>query len=372
MKLLSFLFLGLTSAGFTVPQPEGPYGVSLVDIQLNDTNRRDPYTGKPFRLLPVTIISPTGPSSACQSVVWPYMTNATAQYWEKTLEEEYGVPLNNIFSELKLSLCAPQKTESQYPLIFFSQGSGFPAEFYSILTTNLAAQGYVLVQVGIPGEIGFIQFPDGQIEYGNTSISNHSEALDVRAKDISFVLDYLSSDRKEFGCMSNINASSPSIFGHSFGGSTAMATIISDRRFVSGVNVDGAFWGQDLVDPIDRPFMILASTPNYTRSLSTVPNWAQTWPHLHGPKWLMSIKNTTHDSFVDISLIAEYFGLYKIPGVKDIFGEIEPKELLKIQVTLLSEMAKFSIGKVDGQNVTATAEAIEDVDVLNSTLAGSR
>lgn len=373
MKLQSFLFLGLSSAVFTIPQPEGPYGVSITSIQLNDTARRDPYTGKPFRVLPVDIIVPTGPSPACQPVVRPYMTNATAHYWEKTLEEEYGVPLDNIFGELELSLCAPQKTKTKYPLIFFSQGSGFPAEFYSILTTNVAAQGYVVVQVGIPGEISFIQFPDGQIEYGNTSICNHSEALDVRAKDISFVLDYLSSEEKELGCMTSITASSPSIFGHSFGGATAMATIISDKRFVAGANEDGAFWGQDLIEPIDRPFMILASTPNHTvRSLSTVPNWAQTWPHLHGPKWLMSIRNTTHNSFVDISLIAENLGLYKIPAVRQIFGEIDPKELLRIQVALLSEMAKFSIGTVGGQGVTATAEAIEEVDVLNSTLAGCR
>lgn len=379
MKLFYTLFPVLAPALVIVPQPDGPYGVSLQEIQLNDTTRVDPYTGKPFRLLPVTVIAPTGPSSSCQSSVQQYMSNATAQYWERILSEEYkeyDIDLENTFSQMRLSLCAPQKTKHQYPTIFFSQGSQFPAQLYRILTTNLAAQGYVVVQVGIPGEIDFIQFPDGHIERGHVNLtapSAKAAALDVRVKDIGFVLDQLSASQAISDCMDfNMNTSSPSIFGHSFGGSTSLATLIADDRFVAGVNIDGAFWGDDLVNSTHRPFMIVASTPNYTRDISTVPNWAETWPHLYGPKWLVSVRNTTHDSFVDTSLVAQYFGLSKNPVVREVIGQINSEELLKIQVTLLTAMAEFGDDMISGQNVTNTAAELEDVDVLNMTLSSMK
>lgn len=374
MKYIWPLFFGITSALVTVPQPEGPYGVSLVNLQLNDTNRTDPYTGKPFRLLPVTLITPTGPASACQPVLTPYMSNVTARYWEKALGEAYGIPLENTLSQLELLLCKPGHPQHQFPLVFFSEGLAFPKELYQILTTNLAAQGFVVVQVSNPGEISFIQFANGQIEYGHTNFSNDSsgtlraKALDVRVKDISFVLDYLSALREdEMGC--SINTTSPSIFGHSFGGPTALATLISDTRFAAGVNEDGAFWGEALTGTTDRPFMILASTPDCTRSLSTVPNWAETWPHLHGPKWLVSVKNTTHNSFVDGLLIAEYFGLNKIPAVRKVLGRIDPGELLRIQVALLSEMAVLISGTMAEKDILNVVARFNSLSVLNSSFA---
>lgn len=374
MKLSLFLLLGVSSALVTVPQPEGQYGVSRISFQLNDTKRRDPYTGKPFRVLPVTLMTPVGLSSACQPIALPYMSNATARYWEQALEQQYKIPLQNTFNELRLSLCKPRKTEGQFPLIVFSQGLGFPAEFYSILTTNLAAQGYAVVQVGIPGEISFIQFPDGQVERGTANVTDgaqHAAALDVRVDDISFVLDQLSSLNGDVSCLaSNINRSSPSIFGHSFGGATALATVISDERFAGGINEDGAFWGKGLIEQTDRPFMILASTPNYTRSLLTVPNWAETWPHLGGLKWLVSIENSTHNSFVDIALIAEYSGFLEDPGVKQLLGKVDPKEMLKIQVALLSEMARFLNGMAGEQGIITTAAGLKGVDVLNKSSPG--
>lgn len=378
MKLLHFLYFGLTSAVLNFPQPDGPFGVSLVNLQVNDTNRRDPYTGKPYRLLPVTIISPTGPVSACKHVQVPYLSNATAKYWEKALGEQTGFPLNNTFSQVRLSLCEPYSTNTQFPLMFFSPGLAFPTQFYNLLTTNIAAQGYVVVAVGNPGEIPFIQFPDGQIERSNISFAGdgnytlqneeRAKALDIRVKDLSFVLDQLSLNRD--ACRStigpNINTSNPFIAGHSFGGPTALAALIADSRFSGGANEDGAFWGDTLLNTTDRPFMIIGSTPNDTaRDLSTVPNWAETWPHLEGAKWLVSVKNTTHDSYTDVPLIAEALGLFKYPGLTKVLGAIDPKELLKIEVALLTEMAKYSIGMVKGADIRQTAREFKEAVVVN-------
>lgn len=371
MKLQSLLLPAFTSALVTIPLPEGPYGVSLINVQMNDTTRADPYTGKSYRLLPVTIIIPSGPASMCQPVYQPYMPNATAHYWEEEISKEYGLSVGNVFSEVELSLCEPRQTEDSYPLVFFSQGLAFPRQFYTILTTNLAAQGYAVVQVGIPGEISFIEFPDGQIELGHsnfTDASDHAAAVDVRTKDIKFVLNELSSHREDLAHVTcSVNTTSPSIYGHSFGGATALATLVTNDKFVGGVNVDGAFWGVGLNETTDRPFMILASTPNYTRGLSTVPNWAEVWPHLEGPKWLFSILNTTHNSFVDVGVLAEYFGLFKIPGLRSVLGNIDPMDLLKIQVKLLSAFTNFLNGRANIHSIDMTASTFEGVDLLNST-----
>lgn len=377
MMLLYVLLSVCASALVTIPQPAGLYGVSLVDYVFNDTTRTDPYTGKSYRLLPVTVVTPSGPISFCQPVLRPFMSNATAQYWGEVLSAQTKLPLQNIFSQVQLSLCSQHdlKTKSRYPLIFSSPGAEAPNEWYSILTTNLAAQGYVVVQVGVPGEISFLQFPDGHIEYGSLNQTDPVQlatAMNIRVKDISFVLDQLSSPEADLSCANaNIETRSPSVFGHSLGGSTALAALIADHRFVAGANADGKFWGEAIFKPTDQPFMILASTPNYTKSLSTVPNWAEVWLHLHGPKWLISVENSVHRSFVNINLIAEYQGLFDFPELRQFLGDIDPHEMLSIQVALFSEMGKFSSGLRLHENITEIAEIFQQVDVLNSSLSGS-
>ena len=212
--------------------------------------RADHYTGKPFKVLPVTVVAPSGPASSCQPVLRPFMTNATAQYWGEALSAQTRLPLQDIFSHAQLSLCSHHQRDSQYPLICFSPEAEAPGEWYSILTTNLAARGYVVVQVGTPGEISFVQFPDGHIKHGylnQTDVVQLAAAMDIRVKDISFVLDQLSLPRIGPGCIhANIGTRSALVFGHSLDGSTALATLVADRRFVAGANADGLFWGNAL------------------------------------------------------------------------------------------------------------------------------
>lgn len=308
------------------------------------------------------------------------MSNATAHYWEEKLSEQTKLPLQNIFSQVQLSLCSNHETKTRYPLIFFSPGAEAPSEWYSILTTNLAAQGYVVVQVGVPGEISFIQFPDGHIQNGYLNQTDPIQlaiAQEIRVKDISFVLDRLlsNSPSEDISCINaNIDTRSPSVFGHSLGGSTALATLIADQRFVAGANADGSFWGEALSKSTDRPFLMLGSTPGYTKSLSTVPNWAEVWPHLRGPKWLVSVRNSVHRSFINVNLIAEYLGLFSMfPELSQFLGEVDPQEMLRIQVALLSEMGKLSSGVRVGQllNITEVAGSFQQVDILNKSLPGS-
>ncbi len=245
MLMLTLLLPTFISALFVVPRPNGPYNVSLTDLQFIDTNRTDSYTGASERNIPISLITPHDPSAKCQPVQQIYMPNATAKFWEQDFGAQYDLPLNNTFSRVALSLCKPATAQHEYPLILFSPGLGLARQFYNILGANIAAQGFTVVTVDVPGEDSFITFLDGSTESGDANVTTpaqHDAAIDVRVKDLEFILhslhSYTSGPDHQY-CRLNTSSAAP--FGYSFGGDAALSSIIVDHRPVGGVDLDASF-----------------------------------------------------------------------------------------------------------------------------------
>ncbi|RDW58897.1 hypothetical protein BP6252_13373 [Coleophoma cylindrospora] len=370
IRLTAFPVFAIASV--IVPPAAGLYGVSLTDLEFLDTNRTDPYTGAPVRRLPVSLIQPVNPLSECQPTQQMYMPNATAKYWEQTYEKAYGIPLNNTFSQVVLSLCEPnhKPIREQYPLILFSPGEGTSRQLYHVLCTNIAAQGYTVVTVDAPGEAGgFTTYLDGSTEYGNPNSTDQiTSEIDVRVQDIDFVLSQLSTLGAHHGHY-HLNTTSPIMFGHSLGGNTALSVVIDNESFIGGLNLDGAIDGAPLNHTTTKPFMIFASDmPGALQhNQSNSQGWAEAWRNLLGPKWQLQIKNSTHITFTDMPVLGSLLGLYKLPGVTQILGSINPQEGLNIQVAVLSTLAGFLAGEKEVQSVVNVATTFPEVLVVNTT-----
>ncbi len=103
---------------------------------------------------------------------------------------------------------------------------------------------------------------------------------------------------------------------------------------------------------------------------TTVKGWAAVWQNLLGPKWQLQIRNSAHDTFTDIIILGDLLGLYKIPGVTEILGSINPWEALNIQVSVLSTLAEVLFGRKNITSIVETAKNFKEVVVVNATHVG--
>ena len=136
--------------------------------------------------------------------------------------------------------------------------------------------------------------------------------------------------------------------------------------------MDGSFYGAPLTHKTEKPFLIFASdmTGPLKHNQTTVHGWAVVWQNLLGPKWQLQIKDSAHNTFTDIIILGELFGLYKIPVVTDILGSINPREALNIQVYVLSTLARVLLGHENVTSVIETAKNFKEVVVVNATHVG--
>ncbi|KAI1611953.1 hypothetical protein EDD36DRAFT_475659 [Exophiala viscosa] len=383
-SLITILLLatGGTIAKFIIPQPNGPYGVSLIDAQVIDESRRDPYTNASARIIPFTVISPAGPAGKCNVTVQPYMPNATASFWEQVIPSptdgwNLSISFNNTFTQAELSLCKPVPAQqNEYPVILFSPALGNSREFYHIMCMNLASQGYNVITVEEPGQVGVLTYADGDVQITDISAIESDDqtliaAVDVRVADLDFVLTTISSPSFRASHPNiQLNTSKVAIFGHSLGGAASLASIVNNTRYLGGANLDGQVVGTPLTHTTTKPSMIFGST-GHNQSLAVL-NWDTTWKNLLGWKVELGLEDSVHYSFTDLPFLLETLGLENASTkqiLAPLVGTIDGKQALKSVVGVMHSFFQFvfSGGAVKGVSVVNEAKAVGQVAVLNGT-----
>jgi dienelactone hydrolase len=370
----ALLQMGLALAA-TFPPPSGPYNTSLTAHQLTDNTRFDPYapTRQP-RSLMISIFRP----QTCVAVPTPYMDSITAA-WADSQFAQYGIQ-SGTFGSLELLTCPPDpaskpkprhphlteirnepKKSTKYPLVLFSPGQGDPRLYYSAMAQEVASKGYVVVTIDHPYDAGIVVFPDNStvLEANITNDDQILDALNVRAKDVSFVLTQFTLDSVlhsllREGC--EIDVTKVGIFGHSLGGATAASAMLADPRFKGGVNLDGSFFGplssSTFSASITKPFMIFAHEGKNT---TTDASWAAIWPKLKGWKRMLELKGSTHGTFTDLPDVVDVLGLSGMlpPEVGEMLGSIDGERAMSVIPTYVSAFFNFvlkgkKVGLLDG------------------------
>lgn len=168
--------------------------------------------------------------------------------------------------------------------------------------------------------------------------------LYVRAKDVSFVLDQLSQPSVTSKLFSGleyiIDICNVGVFGHSLGGATAAQVLLSDSRFVGGMNLDGTFYGSVIQRGLTKPFATFA---HEGKNLTTDPTWTALWPRLKGYKREFILNGSTHGTFTDFPQVADLIGLRtKYPEqVTELLGSIPGNRASEIIATYVSSFFSF-------------------------------
>lgn len=373
----SYLFLSSVDGYLNLPAPNGSFGVALAIQEVINNDLNDPYAsnGQKRRIM-LSAFFPTVPVEDCQKIEAPYMPAFTASVYDQLYATE-GI-VNGTFEAFQLSLCEQNGSMSadepylHFPVILFSPGLGNSRLIYSAVAESLAAQGFVVITIDHPFDAAIVEFPDGSyILAANITTPDQIEMdLDIRTKDVTFVIDQLYNstfiETLLTGLYGSVNLKALFIAGHSLGGATAASAMLDDKRLINGVNLDGTFFGPVVQQGLQRAFMMLA---HEGKNQSTDSSWADIWPHLQGSKVQASVEGTVHASYTDFPLLVDVLELRdSLPAdqVAELVGSIPGERMLDIVASSIQDF--FCLIRTRPQLFEQSLANITEVEIANITI----
>jgi predicted dienelactone hydrolase len=339
------------------PKPMGNYVVGITDIDFLDEKRKGVFSfaKAELRNIPTRIFYPADSNEGKVNEL--YIFDEAAKAINKSSLRLISLKSLNIkthcFYDVKLS-----SKKKSYPVIFFNHGYLSYSGEGTVLCSDLASKGYVVVSVGHPYESSVVKYKDASIleasnelatEFKNTMNKQMSKKfkailntvyddkeiftiledfyqnfketsvwnnVKIWAEDTRFVADQLyklndGSIHSSFKNKLNLELGF-GITGHSYGGCTAAQVCLDDARFKCGVNMDapsyGDYWNKD----IRKPFMIIGS--------NIIENSARTI-YLSNSKdsYFFVIDDTKHMDYCDYLYFAHQLKILGAVGNRDMY-----------------------------------------------------
>lgn len=318
------------TAAVQLPAPPGRYDVGTLTRVLTDRHRLDPFAPTPQdRSIVVQLWYPA--TEVDEAPPAPYMTPKLAAYEESAAGLPTGT-LGTIRTHAHLDP-PPLRTEGGWPVVLFSPGSGTSRSLYTSLVEDLASEGFVVVAMDHPYDADAVEFPDGRLVLRNQppdSEQTNTVAVKVRAADTRFVLDELPMLNGHLRGTMDLHRIG--VFGHSMGGATAAATMLTDPRLAAGVDLDGTLYGPVVDDGLSRPFLLMG---NASHDRTTDPTWTAFWSHLRGWHHDLTLAGSGHLTFTDVAPLSaplHLTGLFP----PELLGTIDGDRAVDIEQTYLT------------------------------------
>ncbi|MET0423872.1 MAG: hydrolase, partial [Actinoplanes sp.] len=289
-----------------LPAPTGRFPVGVADLHLVDQRRADPWVPAERRELMVSLWYPAAGRGGAAD---PYLSAVESGLILKDLgvEDFPSDALTAVRTYARVGVPA-RANRRGWPVVLLSPGFGSPRSSLTALAEDLASRGYVVAGVDHNYEAAAITFPDGRVtECLACPLIDDDVAADLtrgRAADLAFTLTTLTSRRLPGGV--HLDPSRVAVAGHSIGGSSAARTMLLDRRFDAGLNIDGTFF-PPVTTALNRPFLMLGT--EYHGAASPDETWLTTWQHLTGWRRWLTVAGTEHGSFTDYAVLADQAGL---------------------------------------------------------------
>ncbi|MFF5210750.1 alpha/beta hydrolase family protein [Streptosporangium sp. NPDC000396] len=297
-----------------LPKPTGSHPVGTTSLYLKDTSRPDPWVpAAKARELMVSLWYPAKSPGRHRA---QYMTPKESELLLKEAgitgeaAQVLSTTKTNAFTDAK-----PAGRKRDLPLIVLSPGHTKPRSELTALAEDLASQGYVVAAIGHTYENVAQTFPDGRVTTCVTCGIKKNPAWwetlgKSRAADVSFVLDQLTGSRPKWKGTSLIDPSRIAMAGHSVGGASTIDAMVKDTRLRAGIDIDGTTHGSIPAGGLSRPFLFLGKPATYTPGAGgPAATWESDWKLLTGWKRWLLVTGTVHQSFTDISVLADQLGV---------------------------------------------------------------
>lgn len=306
-----------------IPTPSGEYQVGTKIFELNDTARKELFSGKDeTRRFMIQVWYPADVKDSDEQAPW--MENAKifapsiATYIELPSYFLNHLALVNIPAYKDSALA---RSDEKFPVILFSHGwNGFNAQNTG-QALELASRGYVVV--GIQHTYGAVVtvFTDGRIAPNNPSAlpedaedPNYEEKANVLvsqwAEDMAYVLDQLEGQENEAGEFFNqsIDLDKVGVYGHSTGGGAAIQFCGIDSRCKAVLGMDPFMRpvsAEIIQNGISQPAFFMFSQ-DWTDRTDSKNNqlFNKFYPNVNEGFGVITIAGTKHFDFSDLPLLS--------------------------------------------------------------------
>lgn len=300
----SDIVIGTSTNRFTrvrLPQPSGSFPVGYLESVVIDRTRTDALNPRPDqpRRLPIGFWYP---SSLSCSMRRRYVTDVQESVALNAVGQGDQVGVGD-YIETNASNDTPVARGS-FPVILFSPGFGSPFQNYQVLAEQLASYGYVVVGINHPAISGVLMI-DGDLRTSPADFPvDQSETLSQWAVgDVQAVLEQIKDGRAlpSIALGKSLNLNRIGIFGHSFGGSTAIRAAGFMPEIRASVDLDGTIWGE--IDPskLKTQAMIVRTG----LSAQYEPTMENVWTNLSQRSLLITMPQTEHATFGDFYFITK-------------------------------------------------------------------
>ncbi|AVT29048.1 lipase [Plantactinospora sp. BC1] len=349
---------GSTPLRLSLPEPTGPYPVGTSELHLLDAARPDPWVeGRPRELM-VSLWYPTLTAHAGRPA--PYLPPLAAQRFAERTDAQLGLAAGQVdwagIATHARAGVPVRPRRGGHPVVLFSPGGGVARAHGTMLVTELASRGYVVVTVDHTYETPEVEFPGGRVETQRLPDIDPTELnhrmLDTRIRDTRFVLDQLvllarggnpdaGGRRLPPGLGAGLDLSRVGMFGHSAGGFTAAETMLVDRRLDAGVDMDGSLaysfsagdFGDVVHQGLDRPFLLMGAgqSSGAPHTHQHARDWAGFWAHSTGWKLDLYVADGEHFTFTDHqALLPQLAEVFPLPPdlVAGSIGTVDPDRIV--------------------------------------------
>ena len=363
LMLIPAWILPMVLPVFTLPAPHGPYIVGTEEIYL-ETDREEVITKNPEDKRELLL-----------KVWYPGDADVSGMDGEAYVDEasragfatKYGLPASALnYLDYVKTYVYPDipVADGPFPVLIFSHGYGSKANGYYALLTEIASQGYVIINMNHTYESLGVTLPGGRMAYfdydyqreiaegsmemvqplrdafrdGLNYEQRHPIVRDaVRdyfegdiqqrwAEDMGFVLDQLEAWNSTGILQGTLDLNRIGVIGHSVGGGAAGRLAMQDSRIRAAVNLDGIQWGTMIDTVYQVPYLyVSADWPADHEDINAHIYINKGTDYFYETKLLHS----GHPNFMDIPL------MIPVPALAGT-GQIDPYTGLEIVTNLVT------------------------------------
>jgi len=280
------------------------------------------------------------------------VTTATpAEYlpapWRKALERNSGVLMGQLLTR-DLALVRTHSTpdpdvspeQRSYPVVILRAGGGALTTDFTTLAEDLASHGYIVVGFDAPYRTFVVVLLDNRVVIRPPANDPENLSADQANRLINRLLPMWTSDTAfVVSQLEQLNAADPSgkltgrldmqrlgMFGHSFGGATALQFCHNDPRCKAGIDIDGAPYGNVVQEGLKQPFLFILS--DHSRELADPASrqihldMQSIYDRLPNGRLFITIRGANHFSFSDQMLVKSHYviGMMRLLGVGGLEG----------------------------------------------------
>lgn len=314
--LFIFLLYSSVTVGqnkLSLPKPTGSYEVGTFTTELQ-TKIKDPFSSNSFLKIPIQFWYPSDNDS----------TKLPAKY--SPLFKETDTILTNSFYNRQFA-----NSIQKAPVVLICLGRGMTKHEYSVISEELASQGYIVASVDLP-YIGTTKLIDGNLIKSSQQFrippgmlggpyekvdSFFTSVSSLGTKYMNAAIHYITSQNKtETSTLyKKVDINNIGIFGHSLGGRIAGQTIAENKMVKAYISMEGIAPRDIRISGINKPMAYMLSEGLVKNAIT---NYEQAIPNRKSDIYIIILKDFGHNSFTDYPITDKTSANYKVDVTESI------------------------------------------------------